>query len=137
MNLWLWTWRDGCLAWPILGHQGRQEKLARLADAADHHLLTEIREYLRKYFYREILGHQRRWTTKRIDSTDHRLLQGILQNILGKSYIRKYLVIRGVKRQEKLARFAEAADNRLLTEKLGKHFESISYKEILRHQGGG
>ena len=46
----LWLWRDGCLAWPILGHQGRQEKLARLADAADHHLLTEIREYLRKYF---------------------------------------------------------------------------------------
>ena len=40
MNLWLW--RDGCLAWPILGHQGRQEKLARLADAADHHLLREI-----------------------------------------------------------------------------------------------
>ena len=40
MNLWLW--RDGCLAWPILGHQGRQEKLARFADAADHHLLREI-----------------------------------------------------------------------------------------------
>ena len=53
MNLWLW--RDGCLAWPILGHQGRQEKLARLADAADHHLLREIsgnilgNVFIRKY----------------------------------------------------------------------------------------
>ena len=47
--------RDGCLAWPILGHQGRQEKLARLADAADHHLLREIswnilgNVFIRKY----------------------------------------------------------------------------------------
>ena len=49
------AWGDGCLAWPILGHQGRQEKLARLADAADHHLLREIswnilgNVFIRKY----------------------------------------------------------------------------------------
>ena len=98
MNLWLW--RDGCLAWPILGHQGRQEKLARLADAADHHLLREIsgnilgNVFIRKY--QDIRGGGR---LKRIDANDNRLLPEILGNIIGNNYIEKYQDTRGGGRQ--------------------------------------